>query len=166
MYDVALLIERRMEELDADQAVALHEGLDDTVRYHLLMPVQSSSALLASSLGAVGGSPVPVTEPGAVLEVQEELANAAEDDIAASAALLTARGQQVTTTLTEDDPVDALVKLVKDTGSSEAIILTESHLVQELLRIDWSSRAKRHLDVPTLHLLESVPFDAQTPPGQ
>lgn len=165
MYDVALLIEHRLEPLDADQAVALHEGLDDTVRYHLLLPVQSSSAMLASSLGAIGGAPVPVTEPGVVMEVQDDLREAAEADLAASAQLLLDRGQQVTTTLSEDDPVAALTELVKKTGSDEAIILTESHLVQEFLHVDWSSRAKRHLDVPTLHLLEHVPFDAQTPPG-
>ncbi len=42
MYDVALLIERQLNELDADQIIALHEGLDDTVHYHLLLPVQPS----------------------------------------------------------------------------------------------------------------------------
>jgi hypothetical protein len=74
---------------------------------------------------------------------------------------LRARKVDVTAKLTEDDPIDALVELVKDTGSDEAIILTEPHIVKEFLQLDWTSRAQRKLDVPSVHLLEHVPFDAQ-----
>ena len=161
MYDVALLVEHRMEDLDADQVVALHEGLDDTVRYHLLLPVPSSAAMLASSLGALGGAPVPITEPDTVIEVQDDLREAARADVEASAELLRARGAQVSAAVTEDDAVTALEELVSSTGSAEVIVLTEPHLLQELLRLDWASRAQRHLDVPTLHLLEHVPFAAK-----
>ncbi|NRQ50502.1 hypothetical protein [Aeromicrobium stalagmiti] len=161
MFDVALLIERELKDLDADQIVALHEGLDDTVRYHLLLPVESDSAVLASSMGALGGQVVPMTEPALLDEVQDEVVRAGQSELEASAALLTARGQQVSATLTEDDPIDALLALVKETASSEVIILTEPHLVKEFLQIDWTSRAQRKLDVPSVHLLEHVPFDAQ-----
>ena len=161
MFDVSLLIERQLNALDADQVVALHEGLDDTVRYHLLLPVESSSALLMSSMGALGGQVVPVSEPGAIADVQESIDRAGQDELAASAALLSERGQEVTATMTEDDPIEALLALVKSTSSSEVIILTEPHVVKEFLHIDWTSRAQRKLDVPSVHLLEHVPFDAQ-----
>lgn len=161
MFDVSLLIERQLNELDADQIIALHEGLDDTVRYHLLLPVESSSALLMSSMGALGGQVVTLTDPGTVDDVQERLEEAGQTELDASAALLAGRGQQVTATITEDDPIDALLALVKDTASSEVIILTEPHVVKEFLHIDWTSRAQRKLDVPSVHLLEHVPFDAQ-----
>jgi hypothetical protein len=161
MFDVTLLIERQLKDLDADQVIALHEGLDDTVRYHLLLPVENSSAAMITSVGALGGQVIPVADPLLTEEVQETLEEAGQDELDASAALLTARGQQVTATLTEDDPVDALLQLVKDTGSSEVIILTEPHIVKEFLHVDWTSRAQRKLDVPSVHLLEHVPFDAQ-----
>lgn len=161
MYDVALLIERALQPLDADQIVSLHEGLDDTVRYHVLLPVESSAALLAASMGAVGGQLVPITEPLVVDDVQQEIVRSGRAELDASGALFTERGQQVSTRLTEDDPVDALAALVAETSSAEAIILTESHVVQEFFHLDWTSRAKRRLDVPTLHLLEHVPLDAQ-----
>jgi hypothetical protein len=54
-----------------------------------------------------------------------------------------------------------LLTLVKATGSAEVIILTEPHVVKEFLQIDWTSRAQRKLDVPSVHLLEHVPFEAQ-----
>ncbi|MCL8251035.1 hypothetical protein AERO_06525 [Aeromicrobium fastidiosum] len=161
MFDVSLLIERQLNDLDADQVVALHEGLDDTVRYHLLLPVESSSAVLMSSMGSLGGQVVPLSEPGALEDVQDSLDRAGQAELDASAALLTQRGQQFTATITEDDPIEALVALVESTGSSEVIILTEPHVVKEFLHIDWESRAQRKLDVPSIRLLEHVPFDAQ-----
>lgn len=161
MFDVALLIERQLNNLDADQIVALHEGLDDTVRYHLLLPVENSSDLLMSSMGALGGQIMPITETAQLDGVHESIEKASLAELEASAALLSERGQEVSTTLTEDDPIDALLELVASTGASEVIILTESHVVKEFLHLDWTSRAQRKLDVPSVHLLEHVPFDAQ-----
>ena len=161
MYDVALLIERQLNDLDADQIIALHEGLEDTVVYHLLLPVLPSSAVLASSMGSLGGQYIPMTEPDMLEDAQKEIAKIGQSEMDASAGLLKKRGSQVTTILTEDDPIDALVTMVKDTGSDEVIILTEPHIVKEFLQIDWTSRAQRKLDVPSIHLLEHVPFDAQ-----
>ena len=162
MYDVALLIERQLSDLDAAQVVALHEGLEDTVVYHLLLPVDTSASMLASSMSALGGGQImTIADADMIADVQNELSSAGQAELDASAALLTARGQQVTVTLTEDDPISALSDLVSETSSSEAIILTEPHIVREFLHVDWTSRAKRKLDVPTLHLLEHVPFSAQ-----
>lgn len=160
MYDVALLIERQLNDLDADQIIALHEGLEDTVRYHLLLPVQPSTAVLTASMGTLGGQ-IPMTEPDVLEDVQNEIVKAGQSELDASAALITARGAEVTSLLIEGDPIDALIEMVKDTGSNEVIILTEPHIVKEFLQIDWTSRAQRKLDVPSIHLLEHVPFDAQ-----
>lgn len=161
MFDVALLIERELNPLDADQIIALHEGLDDTVRYHLLLPVENSAAILAASMTTLGGQIAPMPDIENMDNLQSTIESAGQAELDASAALLTERGQQVTSTLTEDDPIEALLTLVKDTESSEVIVLTQPHLVKEFLRIDWTSRAQRKLDVPSVHLLEHVPFDAQ-----
>ncbi len=162
MYDVALLIERQLNELDAEQIVALHEGLDEPVAYHLLLPVESSTAVLSSSLSALGaGQFMPPTEPDVLAEVQREIKTAGQAELDNSSALLRARAERVTAKITEDDPILALADLVKETNSAEAIILTEPHIVSEFLHLDWTSRARRKLDVPTLHLLEHVPFSGQ-----
>ncbi len=162
MYDVALLIERQLEALDADQVIALHEGLEDTVRYHLLLPVESSTAILTSSMSAIGGGQIAaMPDQATVDEVQAGVVSAGQAELDASAALLTERGQQTSSQLTDADPVETLKALVASTGSSEVIILTEPHVVREFFQMDWTSRAKRALDVPTLRLLEHVPFDAQ-----
>ncbi len=54
--------------------------------------------------------------------------------------------------LVTGDPVDALAAKINEVDGREAIIFTEEHFVAELLRRDWTSKARRHLDVPVLHL--------------
>ncbi|GAA1728286.1 hypothetical protein [Aeromicrobium alkaliterrae] len=162
MYPVAVLVERALNDLDADQLVALHEALDDTVTYHLILPVESSSAALASSLSALGaGEIAPPVAPDVVLDAAEEVRSQGATELETSAELLRTRGQQVVALLTEEDPVDELVRVVASAQAAEAIILTEPHFVKEFFGLDWSARAKRALDVPTLHLIEHVPFDGQ-----
>ena len=162
MYNVALLVERQLIALDADQILALHEGVDDDVTYHMLLPVDSSPAALSASMTAFGGAQfVPLEEPAAYTRIEDELRQDGQSELEASAALLTDRGQKVTTKLVEYDPLDALVDVVKEKSCEEVIILTEPHVVREFLHLDWTSRARRKLDVPTLHLLEHLTFDEQ-----
>ena len=48
----------------------------------------------------------------------------------------------------------------------EAIILTRSHVVSEFFHLDWTSRARRKIGVPVLHLLEHENFDEQAGGGE
>lgn len=166
MYDVALMIERELTALDADQVISLHEGLDEPVTYHLLLPVEDAAAEMATSLGALGGIELmatPATQDYS--EVQKRVTEAGRAELEASAALLKAKGQKVTARLTAEDPIDTLTALVAEYSAAEAIILTQSHLVAEFFHLDWTSRARRKLDVPTLHLLEHETFDGQSSGG-
>lgn len=163
-YDVVLLIEHGINALDADQIVALHEELHDEqdVVYHLLLPVENSAQTMMGSMMSLGGGQlIPLAEPENLGELEHEIHTAGEDELDDSAALLRERNQQITSQLSEQDPVDALVELTRTVEAAEVIILTGSHTVSEFFHVDWTSRAKRHLNVPTLHLLEHYPFDAQ-----
>jgi hypothetical protein len=161
MFDVAVLIERQLNDLDADQLIALHEGLEDEVTYHLLLPVDSSASILIRSMSSFGAEFAPPITSTTFDDLDDKIRSAGDDELQASAQLFRDRNQSVSATLTQDDPIDALVALVDATGSREAIVLTEPHVVREFLRTDWTSRAQRKLKVPTVHLLEHVPFEAQ-----
>ena len=162
MYSVALLIERKLEPIDADQVIALHEGLSEPVSYHVLLPIETSAAIMSASLSSLGGGEIiPVTSGDDLAEVSAEIKRLGQDELDASVNLLRERGVNVTGQLTEKDPVDALLELVSDSDAAEAIILTEPHVIAEFFHVDWTSRARRRLDVPTLHLLEHLPFSAQ-----
>jgi hypothetical protein len=62
--------------------------------------------------------------------------------------------------------VEALTKAVAEVDAREAIILTRPHVVAEFFHVDWSSRARRKLGVPVLHLLERETFDEQAGGGE
>ena len=160
MYAVALLIERELSDADADQILELHEALDDTVVYHVILPIENSSAMLTRSLTGLGGGEVlPPLSAEDLAEVQEQIETAGQTELDNSTARLRKRGNDVNAALAEEDAIDALVALVAATKSAEAIILTEPHVVQEFFHVDWTSRARRKLDLPTLHLLGHTPID-------
>ena len=64
------------------------------------------------------------------------------------------------------DPIDALAAKVKDVGAAEVIVLTRPHVVAEFFHLDWTSKARRKLGVPVLHLLEHERFDEQAGGGE
>jgi len=59
-----------------------------------------------------------------------------------------------------------MIAKVADTDAAEAIILTRPHVVSEFFHLDWTSRARRKLGVPVLHLLEHENFDEQAGSGE
>ena len=166
-YDVVLLVEQALTGQDARQVRSLHEGLDDPVTYHVLLPIDDAAARVEASLGSLSGSELLAT-PRMPMEtvdldaVREDSRERAQADLTATVTALEAAGATVaTSTLVTGPPVDELVAKVKEVDGRETIILTQPHVVAELFRLDWSSKARRQLDVPVLHLLEHENFDEQ-----
>ena len=65
-----------------------------------------------------------------------------------------------------EPPIDALAAKVAAVDGREAIILTRPHVVAEFFHVDWTSRARRKIGVPVLHLLEHENFDEQAGGGE
>ena len=80
--------------------------------------------------------------------------------------MLRATGSTANGELVTGDPIDALAAKIQEVDGREAIIFTEEHFVAELLRLDWTSKARRHLAVPVLHLMEQENFDEQSGGGE
>jgi hypothetical protein len=55
MYDVAVLAEQPLSALDAAQVTGLHEGLDEPVRYHVLVPGNEAATRTAAELIEIEG---------------------------------------------------------------------------------------------------------------
>ena len=165
-YDVVLLIEQALSEQDAAQVHSLHEGLDQQVTYHVLLPLEDAAARIESAMGSLTAGDMLASPTMPMSEVdldavrkdcqdrtQSELAQTL-DALAKSGAI--ARGEIVT-----DLPIDALAAKVAAVDGREAIILTRPHVVAEFFHLDWTSKARRRLGVPLLHLLEHENFDEQ-----
>ncbi len=165
MYDVALLVEREMTELDASQVTSLHQGIDDRVAYHVLLPVEEAAARVNMSMSTLLGPehvpPAPLSGQDFDL-LQRDVVRFAQEALDACIRLLSRAGVEADGQVTARDPIDALAALVAERQAAEAIILTAPHAVQDFFHVDWTSRARRRLGVPTLHLLEHETFDEQS----
>ena len=170
-YDVVLLVEQPLSVQDARRIRSLHEDVADPVRYHVLLPVEDAAARVESAMGSIAASEV-LASPALVLdsenlqEVQSELLDQARKDLSSCVDRLTQCGADVLGEIVSTDPIDALAAKVKQVDAAEAIILTRSHVVSEFFHLDWTSRARRKIGVPVLHLLEHETFDEQAGGGE
>ena len=165
-YDVVLLIEQPLSRLDARQVRSLHEDVEGAVRYHLMLPVEDAAMRVETAMGSLAGGEI-LASPAMVMaqadreDLQQELLDACKSDLEASVNQLRTTGAEATGDTVTLDPIEALGEKVAEVDAREAIILTRSHVVSEFFHLDWTSRARRKLGVPVLHLLEHETFDEQ-----
>ncbi|MGN0063791.1 MAG: hypothetical protein ACI379_06070 [Nocardioides sp.] len=170
-YPVVLLVEQALSAKDAAQVRSLHEAITDQVVYHVLLPVEDAAGRIEASLGSLGAGDVMASPALALTEidlaqVRAECQDDAEDQLGRSIdALVAAGGQAIGSTITLP-PVEALVAKVRDIDAREAIVMTRPHVVAEFFHVDWTSRARRQLGVPVLHLVEAETFDEQAGSGE
>ena len=165
-YDVVLLVEQPLSSDDARQVRSLHEQAPGAVRYHVLLPVEDAAARVESAMGALASGDALVAAPmvleqDEVQDIQRELLDQARQDLAGCLRVLEEAGAKASGQTVTDEPIDALAQKVKEVGAAEVIVLTRSHVVAEFFHVDWTSRARRKLGVPVLHLLEHETFDEQ-----
>ena len=170
-YDVVLLIEQPLSRQDATQVRGLHEDVAAHVRYHVLLPVEDAAARVESAMGSLAASevlasPALVMEDMDIEEVQRELLDRAREDLVGCLERLTDAGADAVGEIVSIDPIDALALKVAAVDGREAIILTRPHVVSEFFHLDWTSRARRKIGVPVLHLLEHENFDEQAGGGE
>ncbi|WP_205471516.1 hypothetical protein [Nocardioides sp. SYSU D00038] len=171
-YPVVLLVEQALSDLDARQVRSLHEGLDQAVTYHVLLPVEDAAARIEAAMGTLStGELLPGPAMNQVTQeeldaVREESRDNAAAELSRTLAALTSAGVTAVGETVVGDPVEALASAVQRLDGREAIILTRPHVVAEFFHVDWSSRARRALGVPVLHLLEHESFDEQAGGGE
>jgi hypothetical protein len=165
-YDVVLLVEQPLSADDAQQIRSLHQDIEDPVFYHVLLPVEDAAARVESAMGSIAASevlasPALVMDNEEIQEVQRELLDQARTACTGCVEKMVQTGAEVEGEVVSADPVDALAAKVAEVHAAEAIILTRKHVVAEFFHLDWTSRARRRLGVPLLHLLEHENFDEQ-----
>jgi hypothetical protein len=170
-YDVVLLVEQALSDADARQVRSLHEGLDQPVTYHVLLPVEDAAARIEAAMGSVTGhdlvpGPSIAIPPPDLAEIAKETKEHASAELDATLKALEAAGASATGQVVSGHPIDALKDKVAEVDGREAIILTRPHVVAEFFHVDWSSQARRRIGVPVLHLLEHETFDEQAGGGE
>jgi len=169
-YDVVLLVERELTDLDARQVVGLHEDLDEQVHYRMLLPIEDAATRVQTAVGSMARyemvPPMDVVDGETLDALNRELVLRAQGELDRSLVRLRAAGRPAEGRVTSDEPVRALADDVAAHGAAEVIVLTAPHAVREFFHLDWTSRARRVLGIPTLHLLEHETFDEQAGGGE
>ena len=171
-YDVVLLVERALSETDAEQVRSLHEGVEEgPVLYHVLVPLEDAAARIESALGSLSAGEVMSSPAMAMSDVdleavRKDCRDRSQHDLDRTLEVLRAAGASAEGRIVSDPPIDALAAVVGEVDGREAIILTRPHVVAEFFHVDWTSRARRKIGVPVLHLLEHETFDEQAGGGE
>ena len=170
-YDVVLLVEQALTVADARQVLSLHEELDDPVVYHVLLPLEDAAARIEASMGGLSGgelmgNPTIGMQEADIEAVRKDSQAQSDDELSTTLAALREAGGTADGKVVGDDPIDALSAEVSAVDGREAIILTRSHVVSEFFHLDWTSKARRKIGVPVLHLLEHESFDEQAGGGE
>jgi hypothetical protein len=171
-YDVVLLIEQEITPVDAAQVRSLHQGLDDPVTYHVLLPLEDAAAQIEASMGSLSAGEMMAAPSIGMSEVdldavRKDCEERSARELAGTVAALKGAGATLgSAQVISGPPIDALAQKVADVDGREAIILTRSHVVAEFFHLDWTSRARRKIGVPVLHLLEHESFDEQSGGGE
>jgi hypothetical protein len=169
-YDVVLLAEQPFTAQDAANVTELHTEIEDPVRYQVLLPVEDASARVESAVGTLGGdvwsTPTVHVDEGDIAELRKELLTTCREGVDTTIKAIEAAGGKAVGEPVTIDPIEALVAKVTEVSAAEVIILTRPHVIAEFFHVDWSSKARRKLGVPVLHLLEHENFDEQAGEGE
>ena len=159
MYEVVLLIEMPLSRQDAHQIADLYSVYTDPVHIHVLLPMEDASARVESALGSIAASEVLATSslnfPDVDLaQIQRDILDRSRAALERSMEALRDHAYSVSGTVTSADPVDALTEAARDRHANEVVVLTRPHLVAEFFHVDWTSKARKRIGVPCLHLIE------------
>jgi hypothetical protein len=165
-YDVVLLVEQALTSADAQQVRSLHAEIEDQVVYHVLLPLEDAAARVEASLGTLGAGDLMAAPALAMSDVdiealRRECEQNSNSELKQTLTAIASAGGKAVGQVTSEPPVDALTAMVLAVDAREAIILTRPHVVAEFFHVDWTSRARRKLGVPVLHLIEHENFDEQ-----
>ncbi|WP_026163371.1 hypothetical protein [Kribbella catacumbae] len=167
MYDVVLLVEEELSVPDAEGLVRRYASTSE-VKFHVIIPCEDARAQIESSLASLAGTELygmaaerySIYSDEEAQKAQQEAQRAV--DAQATAALerslerLRSLGRDADGVITRQHPVDELVDYLKLVDGDEVVVLTRKHVIAELLHIDWSAQARRHLGVPVFHLVETT----------
>lgn len=171
-YPVVLLVEQELAAQDAAQVRALHDEIKDRVVYHVLIPLEDAAARIEASMGSLSAgemlaSPAMTMRDVDLDAVRKECQERSTKELEGTVAALEEAGAVIgSSCVVSEPPIDALAATVERVDGREAIILTRPHVVAEFFHLDWTSRARRRIGVPVLHLLEHETFDEQAGGGE
>jgi nucleotide-binding universal stress UspA family protein len=166
MYDVVVLVEEELSVPDAERLAELYANAPAQVRFTVIIPCEDARARVDASLTSLASTEhywiaaerhsIRSYEQARKVEqhAQRAIDARATATLDRSVERLQSFDRHADGVITHRRPMDELADQIKRVDGQEVVVLTRPHVVAELLHIDWSAQARRHLGVPVLHLLE------------
>ena len=82
----------------------------------------------------------------------------AAETLAVSLSALQGLGTGVAGEVVDGGAVNGLVAKVRETGASQAVVITRPHAVADTFHTDWANKAQDQLGIPVLHLYAGSGF--------
>ncbi len=134
MYNVVILAEQAMTAGDAQEVVSLHENIEDTRHYHVLIPCDSAADRAELALGTIAAheslAAMPVLpEDNGIEAAQRQIDSEAGDAVSRSVEAIRGLGVEASGEFSSMDPVDKLAEVVTAENAAEVIVMTLPHSI-------------------------------------
>lgn len=153
MTSMLILTEEALTQHDVDRIMELHSP--EPVQAHVVVPSGTDQSTLDQIVDDL--TRVDIAELGRDVDSEHlepaERARQAQGRLDASVQLLIDAGATATGSLVPDHPVEATAALARERDVDEVIVVTEPHLISDVLRRDWGSQLRRKVDRPLLHFI-------------
>ena len=153
MTTMLVLTEQTLTAHDIERLTELHAP--DPVTAHVVIPSGTDQSTLDQVVDDLArtdfdelADDVDPVQPGI-----SENAIRAQRALNESISLLTTAGVTTTGSLVPDHPVDAVAALANEKDVDEVIVITEPHLVTDMLRRDWATKLRHKVQRPVLHFI-------------
>ena len=153
MITMLILTEQALTSHDVARVAGLHAP--DPVEAHVVVPTGTDQSTLDQIVDDL--TRVDFDELSDDLDPKEksnaEKVRHAQQHVDRSVELLTAAGLTATGSLVPNHPVEATADLARERDVDEVIVVTEPHLVTDVLRRDWATRLRHTVKRPVLHFI-------------
>jgi len=147
-----VLTETALDHHDVQRLASLHEP--EPVRAHIVIPTGSDQSRLDQIVDDIAATDLDELDE----DVDPER-SAADETISAQGALvasvnaLSAAGVDAAGSLVPKSPVNRVAELAVTENVDEIVVITEPHLVTDVLRRDWATRLRHKVKLPVLHFI-------------
>ena len=145
-----VLTENALTEHDVTRIVEWH---DSDLAVYVLVPETSDQSRFDQVVDDIARVELDELRRDLSGEAPDDESVAARQALKESLELLESKGVSAVGALTPNDPVPATAATVTSEDADELWVLTEPHLVSDLLRRGWADKLRHLLTVPVLHAI-------------
>lgn len=150
MSHLIVLTENALTEHDVTRIAEWHDG---ELRLHVLVPETSDQSRVDQVVDDVARVDIDELRRDLAGATPDDQGMAAERALQESLELLAAQGLTASGGLTPRDPIAATAAYVTSEDADELWVITEPHLVSDLMRRGWANKLRHVLTVPVLHVI-------------